>query len=111
MAGTEPQVQGKIGFPVIALEIAVMQLMEIGGCRNTRSPLDLQLLKSDVTLCRCKGGMLGVHQHMDRVRGYDPVNQDAAEVKNMLERVHGQSGPGTDIDVFVMEMQLMMLFL
>ena len=31
------------------------------------------------------------------------MNQDAAEVEDVLDWVHGHSGPGTDVDVFVME--------
>ena len=99
----EPHVERKVVFPVIALEVAVMQLMEIRGSRNAGVSLDDERLEPDVTLCRGERGVLRIHQHVDRVRGHDPVNQNATEVKNMLNRVHGQAGPRPDVDVLVME--------
>ena len=103
MACAEPQVEGKVRFPVIALEVAVMQLMEIRGGRNSYFSHYDERLKSDVPLSRCERGMLCIHNHMDWMRWYDPVKQDTAEINNMLNRVHRQSGPRTDVDVFVME--------
>ena len=47
--------------------------------------------------------VLGVHQHVDGMRGHDPVNKHTAEDNKVLYRMHGNSGPGPNIDVFVME--------
>ena len=47
--------------------------------------------------------MLCVHEHVNGMRGDNPVNQDAAAVKDMLNGVHGQARPRADIDIFVMQ--------
>ena len=31
-----------------------------------------------------------------------PMNQNTAEVDDVFNRVHGQSGPRSDVDIFVM---------
>ena len=103
MASPEPMVKWHVGFPVITLEIAVMQLMEIRGRRNLNVLFDDQFFEPDMTLCWRECSVLPVHQHMDRVRGHDPMDQDAAEVKNMLKRVHSHARPRTDVNVFMMK--------
>ena len=103
MACSEPQVEGKVRFPIITLEVTVMQLMEKRSSRNYYVSLDDEHLESDVALCWGESCMLSVHQHVNGVRGDNPVNKDAAEINNMLNRMHGQSGPRADIDVFMME--------
>ena len=47
--------------------------------------------------------MLCVHEHVNGMRGDNPVNQDATVVKDMLNGVHGQARPRADIDIFVMQ--------
>ncbi len=102
--GPEPIIQRHKGFPVIALEVAVMQVMEItAGTANPEVSLDNQLLEPGMPLGWRKRVVLGVHQHVDRMRGHNPVNQHTTEDDQVLNRMHGHPGPGTDIDVFVME--------
>ena len=47
--------------------------------------------------------MLCIHEHVNGMRGDNPVNEDAAVVKDMLDGVHGQTRPRADIDIFVMQ--------
>ena len=42
----------------------------------------------------------GVH----RVRGHDPVDQADREVEQVLDRMHGEAGPRTRIDVSMMQL-------
>ncbi len=102
--GPEPMIQRHHGFPVVALEVAVMQMMEItAGTGDPEVSLEDQLLEPEMPLRRGKRVVLGVHQHVDGMRGHDPVNQNTAEDNQVLNRMHGQTGPGPDVDVFVME--------
>ncbi len=102
--GPEPMIQRHHGFPVVALEVAVMQVMEItAGTGNPEVSLEDQLLEAEMSLRRGERVVLGVHQHMDGMRGYDPVNQHTAEDNQVLNGMHGQTGPGPDVYVFVME--------
>ncbi len=47
--GTEPLVEGNIVFSVIALEIAVMQLVKVGSGRDAGFTLYDEFLKTDMT--------------------------------------------------------------
>ena len=47
--------------------------------------------------------MLCIHEHVNGMRGDNPVNEDAAVVKDMLDGGHGQARPRADIDIFVMQ--------
>ncbi len=103
MIGAKPHVERQVIFPIVALEVAVMQLVEIRSSWNTSVSLDGKRLEPNVPLCWGERGVMCVHQHVDWVRGHNPVNQDATEVEDVLNRVHGQSGPWSDVDIFVME--------
>ena len=49
--GPEPMIQRHHGFPVVALEVAVMQVMEItAGTGDPEVPLDNQLLEPGMPL-------------------------------------------------------------
>jgi len=100
----EPIIQRHHGFPIVALKEAVMQMMEItAGTTNPEVPLENQLLEPGMPVSRRERIVLGVHQHMDGMRGHNPVNQHTAEDNQVLNWMHGQTGPRPDIDVFVME--------
>ena len=80
-----------------------MQVMENVSCRYLEVSLEKQLLEPHMPQSRRERVVLGVHQHVDGMRGHDPVNKHTAEDNKVLYRMHGNSGPGPDIDVFVME--------
>ncbi len=102
--GPEPMIQRHDGFSVIALEVTVMQMMKItAGTANPEVSLEDQLLKAEMPMMRVDGVVMHVHQHVDGMRGHDPVNQHTAEENNVLNRMRGKSGPGPGVDVFVMD--------
>ena len=103
MIGTKPIVQRHSAFPVVTLEETVMQLMETITSRYPLLPLKNQPLEAYMPQCWREGVVLGVHQHVNGMRGHDPVNQDTAEDNQVLNRMHGDARPRPDIDVFVME--------
>ena len=98
--GPEPMIQRHHGFPVVALEVAVLQMMEITAGTGDPEVSLRPALEPEMPLRRGKRVVLGVHQHVDGMRGHDPVNQHTAEDNQVLERMHGQTGPGPDVDVF-----------
>ena len=103
MIGTKPIVQRHFAFPVVTLEETVMQLMETITSRYPLLPLKNQPLEAYMPQRWREGVVLGVHQHVNGMRGHDPVNQDTAEDNQVLNRMHGDARPRPDIDVFVME--------
>ena len=103
MIGTKPIIQRHSAFPVVTLKETVMQLMETITSRYPLLPLKNQPLEAYMPQCWREGVVLGVHQHVNGMRGHDPVNKDTAEDNQVLNRMHGNSGPRPDIDVFVME--------
>ena len=88
--GPEPMIQRHHGFTVIALKVTVMQMVEItAGTANPKVPLDNQLLEPGMPLGWRERVVLGIHQHVDGMRGHDPVNQNTAEDNQLLNRMHG----------------------
>ena len=84
-------IQRHHGFPVIALEVTVMQVVEItAGTGDPEVSLEDQLLETEMLLRRGERVVLGVHQHVDGMRGHDPVNQHTAEDNQVLNGMHGQ---------------------
>ena len=88
MASAKPLVKRNVGFPIITLEVAMMQLMKKRGSNKFNVFFDDHFFEPGMTLCWCQGSVLRIKQHMDRVGRHYPMNQDAAEVKNMLNGVH-----------------------
>ena len=103
MTRAEPMVEGNVRFTVVALEVTMVQLMEIGTSRKLAILPDYHVLEPDVALGRSERRVLHVQDHVDRMGRHNPVDQDAAVVKNVLDRMHGQAGPRTDIDVLVVQ--------
>ena len=67
MVSTEPHIERQVIFPIVALEVAVMQLVKIRGCGNTSVSIDGEFLEPNVPLCRSECSMMCVHQHVDWV--------------------------------------------
>ena len=53
MAGTKPVIKGYIWFSIIALEVAMVQLMEIRATGHIDLCIDDNFFKPDVALGRC----------------------------------------------------------
>ena len=89
--GPEPMIQRHDGFSVIALEVAVMQMMKItAGTANLEVSLEDQLLEAEMPMMRVDGVVMHVHQHVDGMRRHDPVNQHTAEENNALKMINFQ---------------------
>ena len=99
----EPVIERKIIFSVIALKIAVMQLVKERRRGHSITPSHLDLIKPHMPLRRCKRCMLCIHQHVNRMGRHHPVNQNTAKIQQMLNRVHSQPGPRPNIDILVMQ--------
>ena len=74
-----------------------MQVMENVSCRYLEVSLEKQLLEPHMPQSRRERVVLGVHQHVDGMRGHDPVNKHTAEDNQLLNRMYGNSGPGPDM--------------
>ncbi len=74
-----------------------------GRCEDEDRPApERQALETRVRRCGAEGVPLAVKQDVDGVRHQDDVDQDAAEIDDMLNRMHGEPGPGPDVVVTVM---------
>ena len=74
MAGTEPMIKGYIWFAIIALEVAVVELMEIRTTGNIDLAIDDYFFKPNVALGWRQRSMLCIQQQVNGMRGDDPVN-------------------------------------
>lgn len=89
--GSEPFVERDVGAAVVALKIAMVQLVEVVAGAYADFTWEGQLFEPDVALGWGECGVLRVHQHVDRVGRQDPVEEDAAEVDDVFDGVHGQA--------------------
>ena len=103
MARAEPEVERNVRFPVVALEVAMVQLVEVGAGRDFPLLSDHHVLEPHMALGRGEGRVLRIQDHVDGMGRHHPVDQDAAVVQDVLNRMHGQAGPRTDIDVLVVQ--------
>ena len=100
--GAEPAVGGKQRVAVIALEVAVVQIVEeIAGKLDAAFHLDFVEAYMPDALHQ-RRDLQGEHG-VDRVRGHNPVQQHDLEKDDMFDRVHRQTGPWAGIDVLEMD--------
>lgn len=89
---------------VVALEIPVMQVVKIALTDAVHVlAFRQQFVESDMTQCRREAGLLHVEDRMQRVRQQDPVEQYAAEIKNVFHRVHRHARPGADVGILMVQ--------
>lgn len=101
--GPEPLIPGRFGSAVIAFEISVVQLvMEVGGVEDG-AVTDDQLFKTRVRKGWSKTAAVKVHQQNHGMGRDDKMDQDRGNVKDMFHRVHGHSGPWSDMDIAMMQ--------
>ena len=99
--GPEPAVAGDVSVAQVTVVEAVMELVEEVAQQDDAPALEQQALEPGVRGRRTQGVPLQVQDDMQWMRGYDQVDQHAAEVDDMLDRMHRQAGPGSDIVVAV----------
>ena len=91
MIRSKPRVERDLRSTIVALKVAMVELVEIVARCHMNITGEFHFFESDVALRWCKCSVLRVHQHMDRVRRHDPVKEDATEVNDVLDRVHGKA--------------------
>ncbi len=103
MIGPEPLIPWRFCGPVIAFEVAVVQLvMEIGGIED-RAVADDQLFETRVREGRSETAAVEVHQQ-NHGMGWDyEMDQHRGNVEDVFHRVHGHSGPWSDVDIAMVQ--------
>ena len=81
MVGPEPEIEGNVGFAVIAFEVAVMKLVKIRSSGDLAAAGEDELVEADMALGGGEGGVLSVEEYVERMRGDDPVDQNTTEVE------------------------------
>jgi len=71
---TEPVIKGYIWFAIIALEVTMVELMEIRTTGSIDLVIDDYLFKPNVALGWRQRSMLCIQQQVNGMRGDDPVN-------------------------------------
>ena len=99
----EPLVQWDRLGAEVDREEAVMQVVEVVLVLQTLLFLGHDLVKTRMPERGGKPGVLEVEHHVDRVRGNDPVDHGDREIQQVLQRMHCQSRPRSDVDVLVMD--------
>ena len=103
MEAAEPLVQRHALVAVVALEVAVVQVVEIAAVAEGLVVLDYELREAGVAGGGAQPGVHEVEYCVDGVRRDHPVHEHAGEVDQVLDRVHGQPRPGADVDVAVVQ--------
>ena len=103
MEGAKPLIEGDGDLAIVALEVAMVQVVKERAGAQAELISDQHIIKTRMAFGRRERGVLGIKEHVDRVRRHNPVNQDHAEVEDVLHGMHGQAGPWPDVDIFVMQ--------
>ena len=96
---SEDSVERQFGSAVVAIEIAMMQVVGVGA----RGEFAIQdgTLETVVGACRLQRRKLGVEEEVDGVRGHHTMNQQHAEIDDVFDRMHRHTGPRARVDVLV----------
>lgn len=103
MQAAKPFVQRHIAFPEIDVVIAVMQIVHVAIVLHGLRIAEHDFVKAGMAYCRPQASLKGVEHHVQRVTGYDDMDQYTAEVQQVFHRMHGHSRPGADIHVLVVK--------
>ncbi len=91
MQAAKPFVQRHIAFPEIDVVIAVMQIVHVAIVLHGLFIAEHDFVKAGMAYCRPQASLKGVEHHVQWVTGYNDMDQHAAEIKEMLYRVHGHA--------------------
>lgn len=102
MIGTEPLIERDLGCAVVALKIPMMKLVEEipGPCGICFA--SLQFFEPRVGQHRTDLLEIGMKQQMQRMRGYDQMDEVGGEIEKVLIPVVRYPRPRPDIDVAMM---------
>ena len=103
MKGAEQPVPGHFDRSVIALKIPVVQLVEEIPHPGAVLTGHIEPLETRMRENRMHRLHVAVKQQMHRMARHHEMNEKIGEEQRMLNRMHGNAGPGSDIDVPVVE--------
>ncbi len=103
MIGPEPLIPRRFRSSVIAFKVAVVQLVvEVGGIEDG-AVADDQFFETRVRKGWSETAAVEVHQQ-DHGMGWNyEVDQDRRNVEGVFHRVHGHSGPWSDVDIAMVQ--------
>ena len=81
----------------------MVHLMVESAQRQNQAVTRHHTLIARMSCCRRQREVLEVKYDQQGRRWHDPVDQDCAQIDQMLKRVHGQAGPWADISIAVMQ--------
>lgn len=103
MKCTKPLVHGnKLVGSVIDLKVLVMEIVDVMIIVYLPTA-ENELPEPRMSLRGRKREVLKMVNDVERMRRNDPVHEHSGKVQNMLNGMHGQPGPWTEVDVLVME--------
>ena len=99
--GAEPPVEGNDAVAVVALKIAVVEIVKI----RARGPFAVgdRSLEAVVRTRRPERRVLHREDEVERVRRHHQVDQTHAKVESRLDGVHRHARPGDRVDVLVVQ--------
>ena len=99
MKGSEPFVPGHIVRSVVAIKEPVMQLMKkVPQLYNSLASQEKRLIATVGNDGR-QNRKLEMINHVQGAGGHNDMNQRRRHINQMLERMHGVSGPGARVDI------------
>lgn len=99
----EPLVQWHITFAEIHIVITVMQVVHVSVIADGFFITEDDFVKTGVTDSGAQSRLEGIEHHVQRVAGYDHMNQYTAEIQQVFHRVHGHAGPRANIHILVVQ--------
>ena len=101
--GTEPFVERCQAAAVITFEILVMQIVKIAASGKIYSFADIHLFKPTVPGRRVERREMDLIECVHRMQCDEPLHGNGREIKNVLQRMHGKSGPGPYLNVVMVQ--------
>ena len=102
VVGAKPLVPGRFEGAVVAIEVAVMQLVEKVPHANLDMLAEQQVLIPGVRGDSGQGMKLQNENRVYRVRKYEQEYEHVGQPDRMFDRMHCRSRPGAGIGIFMM---------
>ena len=103
MEAAEPLVQRHPFVAVVAVEVAVVQVVEVAAVVQRMFVAQFELVEPGVARRRADAGVHQMKDGVQRMRRDDPVDHHPGQVQQVLDGVHRQARPRPDVDVLVMQ--------
>ena len=100
--GTKPAVEGDFLAAIVAVENPVVKVVKVGA--GGERLFGKWFLEAVMAGGRAKrAGVFAVEEKMDGMGGDNEIDQDATEIEEVFNGVHGQAGPGAGVGIFVVQ--------